>query len=199
MTDDDAVPGEEAAGSLEPAFPDASLLGLDLPDDREQAVGVLLDALATARVSADSYLEDLQRVAAEFENFRKRAARERDETMARASQRLVQALLPVLDSFDQAFAHKAQTPGEEQVLAGVRGTFHQLMDVLAKEGLEIVPSAGEDFDPAVHEAVAGGGDGDLLVAQELRRGYTLKGRVLRPAMVVVAPRAEAGDAGESEG
>lgn len=200
MTDETPAPDEAAAGSLEPAWADPSLLGLDLPDDREEAVGVLFDALATARVAADSYLEDLQRVAAEYENFRKRAVREREETVARAAQRVVQALLPVLDSFDQAFAHQAQTPGEEQVLAGVRGTFHQLMDVLSKEGLEAIPAAGEDFDPQVHEAVAGGGDGDLVVSRELRRGYTLKGRVLRPAMVVVAPRPDtSGGAGESEG
>ena len=94
----------------------------------------------------------------------------------------------------------AQTPGEEQVLAGVRGTFHQLMDVLSREGLEAIPAAGEAFDPQVHEAVAGGGEGDLVVTQELRRGYALKGRVLRPAMVVVASRPdEPGGAGESEG
>ncbi|MBM3695428.1 MAG: nucleotide exchange factor GrpE [Actinobacteria bacterium] len=156
--------------------------------------------MATARGAADSYLEDLQRVAAEFENFRKRAAREREDTVARAAQRVVQALLPVLDSLDQAFAHQAQTPGEEQVLAGVRGTYFQLMDVLSKEGLEMTPGVGEPFDPQVHEAVAGGGEGDLVVAQEMRRGYTLKGRVLRPAMVVVESRAGAPEAsGESEG
>jgi len=189
--------GDEAS-SLEPAWPDPSLLGLELPDDRDEAVGVLFDALATTREAADAYLEDLQRVAAEFENFRKRAAREREDTVTRAAQRVVQALLPVLDSFDQAFAHRAQTPGEEQVLAGVRGTFHQLLDVLSKEGLEMIPAVGEDFDPEVHEAVAGGGEGDLMVSQELRRGYALKGRVLRPAMVVVAPRLAEG-AGESEG
>jgi len=201
MPDDDApaVPTEEAPGSLEPDSSDPALLGVELPDDQEAAVGVLLDALATARLAADSYLEDLQRVAAEFENFRKRAAREREETVARAAQRLVQALLPVLDSFDQAFAHQPQTPSEEQLLAGVRGTFHQLMDVLSKEGLEIIPAGGEDFDPEVHEAVAGGGEGDLMVAQEMRRGYTLKGRVLRPAMVVVASRPPSETTGESEG
>ncbi len=201
MTDEatPVTPDAGGAGSLEPAYPDSSLLGLDLPDDREEAVGVLLDALATARIAADSYLEDLQRVAAEFENYRKRAAREREDIVVRAAQRVVQALLPVLDSFDQAFAHRAQTAGEEKVLAGVRGTFHQLMDVLSKEGLEIIATVGEDFDPEVHEAVAGGGDGDLMVDRELRRGYTLKGRVLRPAMVVVAPRPQAKAAGESEG
>ena len=199
MADAPSTPadGDEAAVPETARF-DTSLLGLDLPDDREEAVDVLLDALATTREAADAYLGDLQRVAAEFENFRKRAARERDETISRAAQRVVQALLPVLDSFDQAFAHRAQTPGEEQVLAGVRGTFHQLLDVLSKEGLELIPAVGEEFDPQVHEAVAGGGEGDLMVSQELRRGYTLKGRVLRPAMVVVAPRL-AEDAGDSEG
>jgi molecular chaperone GrpE len=183
---------------LEVARPAASALGVDLPEDDAAAVDVLLDALATARASADSYLDDLQRVAAEFENFRKRAAREREEIVARSSQRVVAALLPVLDSFDQAFAHQPQTPAEEQLLAGVRGTFHQLMDILAGEGLEMVPGVGEDFDPEVHEAtaVASGGDGPLVVAEELRRGYTLKGRLLRPAMVVVEPRPAPGEDGE---
>jgi len=189
----------------EPAEPKAALempgpaaeLGLDLPEDDTAAVEVLLDALATARASADSYLDDLRRVAAEFENFRKRAAREREDIVAHSSQRVVQALLPVLDSFDRAFAHQAQTPGEELLLAGVHGTFHQLMDILAGEGLEAVPGVGEDFDPAIHEAtaVAGSGDGPLVVAEEFRRGYTLKGRLLRPAVVVVEsrPPAEGGE------
>ncbi|HUU62213.1 MAG TPA: nucleotide exchange factor GrpE [Acidimicrobiia bacterium] len=194
-------PREPEVG-LEVARPAAAELGLDLPADDTAAVEVLLDALSTARASADSYLDDLRRVAAEFDNFRKRVAREREDVVARSSQRVVQALLPVLDSFDQAFAHRAQTPGEEQLLAGVRGTFHQLMDVLAGEGLEIVPGVGEEFDPTVHEATAvvAGGDGPLVVAQELRRGYILKGRLLRPAMVVVgsgpASPTAAGENGE---
>ena len=187
-SDPDAADGTGASeAGLEALRPAAAGLGLDLPEDAAAAVEVLLDALATARLSADAYLDDLQRVAAEFENYRKRAAREREETVTRASQRLVQALLPVLDSFDHAFAHQAQAPGDEQLLAGVRGTFHQLMDILSAEGLEMVPGVGEDFDPAVHEAtaVAGSREGHLVVAEVLRRGYLLKGRLLRPAMVVV--------------
>ena len=188
---DDGLAEPEAA--MEVARPTAAELALDLPDDDTAAVEVLLDALATARASADSYLDDLRRVAAEFENFRKRAAREREDIIARSSQRVVQALLPVLDSFDRAFAHQAQTPGEEQLLAGVHGTFHQLMDILAGEGLEAVPGVGEAFDPTVHEAIAvtGSGDGPLVVVEEQRRGYTLAGRLLRPAMVVVEPRPSA--------
>jgi molecular chaperone GrpE len=192
--------GEPEAG-LEALRPAAAELGLDLPEDDVAAIEVLLDALATARLSSDSYLDDLQRVAAEFENYRKRAARERDDIVARSSQRLVQALLPVLDSFDHAFAHQAQTPGEEQLLAGVRGTFHQLMDILTGEGLEMAPGVGEDFDPAVHEAtaVAGSGEGHLVVAEVLRRGYMLKGRLLRPAMVVVQPLPAGPDAAGENG
>jgi len=177
--------GAAPAGSGAPV-PAAADLGIDLPEDHDEAIDALLEALATARASADAYLDDLQRLAAEFENYRKRAAREREEIVERSTQRLVEEMLPVLDSFDQAFAHETQTPGEEQVLAGVRGTFHQLMDVLGREGLAMVPGAGSPFDPNHHEAVGGGGDGDLVVARELRRGYSLKGRVVRPALVIVA-------------
>jgi molecular chaperone GrpE len=179
--DEGAAP--EGSGAPMPAAAD---LGIDLPEDHDEAIDALLEALATTRASADAYLDDLQRLAAEFENYRKRAGREREEIVERSTQRLVEEMLPILDSFDQAFAHEPQTPGEEQVLAGVRGTFHQLVDVLGREGLEMVPGAGSPFDPNYHEAVGGGGDGELVVARELRRGYSLKGRVVRPALVIVA-------------
>ncbi len=193
--EDPATELPPAEGALELA----NAVGIDLPDDHEEAVGVLLDALATARQSADDYLDDLQRVAAEYENYRKRMEREREEIVTRSSQRLIEALLPVLDSFDHAFAHEAQNPGEAQILAGVRSTFHLMTETLSKEGLQRIPTLGEPFDPEVHEAVAGGGDGDLVVTEELRAGYTLNGRVLRAAMVTVATPnetpAEQSDAG----
>jgi molecular chaperone GrpE len=181
-------PGEPAP--MEAGPPTPATLGLDLPGDRDEAIDVLVDAVATARAAADRYLDDLQRIAAEYENFRKRVKRDRDEVVARSSQRVIESLLPVLDSFDQAFAHEPQSPSEEKLLAGVRGTFHQLMDVLGREGLEMVPGVGAPFDPNVHEAVSGGGDGHLVVAQELRRGYVLAGRVIRPALVAVAAEDE---------
>jgi molecular chaperone GrpE len=159
----------------------------ELPDDPAEAIEALKATVSTARTEAAERLDDLQRVAAEFENFRKRAERERIETMERASQRLVEALLPVLDSFDGAFAHEAQNPGEELLQKGITSTFHQLMEILEREGLAVIETDGVAFDPAVHEAVTGGIGDDLVVAQEMRRGYTLGGRVLRPAMVAVAP------------
>ncbi len=184
MTDDvleEAVVGEVVADAVLP----------DLPEDPAEAISVLEQALEEARASDAARLDDLQRVAADFENFRKRAVREQLELAARASQGLVEALLPVLDSFDAAFAHEAQNPGEEQLLAGIKGTFHQLMSVLGAEGLEVIPTVGEAFDPEVHEAVSGGTGDDLLVSGEMRRGYTLAGRVIRPALVSVEPAAPA--------
>ena len=188
---DDALDREVVAAEIVEAGSggNAPLLdpAIELPDDPEALAAVLLDALGTSRATADAYLEDLQRLAAEYENFRKRTARKREELIARSTERLVVALLPVLDSFEAAFAHEAHTPGEESLLEGIRSTFHQLRDVLGREGLEMIPACDEPFDPSVHEAMYGGGDGDLVVTEELRPGYTLGGKVLRPAMVVVGP------------
>jgi len=165
---------------------------IDLPEDPEQAVDFLTEELAQARQSAESYLDDLRRIAADFENFRKRAARDRDEIVERASQRLVASLLPVLDSFDAALGAD-QDEGQERVVAGLRNIHQQLMSVLRAEGLEPIQAVGQPFDPVLHEAVSGGGDGHLVVTAEARRGYTLKGRVLRPALVEVAAEDMSGD------
>lgn len=170
---------EESAGTLSPLL-------IDLPEAPEEAVPVLIEALAELKLALDARTEDLQRVAAEFDNFRKRMLRDRDELMLRANQRLVEALLPVLDSFGNALAHEARTPGEEALLGGVESTHQLLLDVLAKEGLETIPAVGEPFDPNLHEAVMGGGAGELIVTTEMRPGYTLGGRMIRPSMVGVA-------------
>ncbi len=148
---------------------------------------MLLAELGEARDAAESYLDDLQRVVADFDNYRKRIQREQKETVARASERVVVNLLAVLDSFDVAFTHDPQTPAEEKLIAGMRSTYQLLLDVLSKEGLEPIVAEGVPFDPEVHEAVQAPqeGDGTLIVSQELRRGYTLAGRVVRPAMVAV--------------
>ena len=166
----------------------AADLGIDLPDDQADAVAALLDALATARGEAGEYLMTMQRVAADYENYRKRVERDHDENVNRASQRVVERLLPALDSFDAALAYEPQSPSEDKILEGMRGTHTQLMDILAAEGLAPIAAAGAAFDPAVHEAVAGpqgDGEGQLVVAQELRKGYQMRGRVVRPSLVVV--------------
>jgi molecular chaperone GrpE len=163
-------------------------LGIELPDDPDAAQALLLRELAEARQEAGEYLETLQRIAADFDNFRKRVERDQTENVQRASQRLIEALLPTLDTLDAALAFETQTDGEAKMLEGVRGTHTQLLETLAREGFGPIDAAGHPFDPSVHEAVAGPteqGDGDLVVATELRRGYVMRGRVIRPSLVMV--------------
>jgi molecular chaperone GrpE len=163
-------------------------LGIELPDDPEAAQALLLRELAEARQEAGEYLETLQRIAADFDNFRKRVERDQTENVQRASQRLIEALLPTLDTLDAALGYEAQTDREAKMLDGVRGTHGQLLETLAREGFQPIEAAGHPFDPAVHEAVAGPpeqGESDLMVASELRRGYVMRGRVIRPSLVMV--------------
>lgn len=183
---DDGEVVEAEIVATPPDSPEA--LGLVLPEDAAEAVPLLLQELAEARTSGESYLDDLQRVVADFDNYRKRVQREQSEGSGRASAKLVMSLLPVLDSFDVAFTHEAETSGEEKLLVGMRSTYQLLIDTLSKEGLEPIAALGERFDPELHEAVQvpdNPDGGDLLVTQELRRGYLLGGRILRPALVAV--------------
>jgi molecular chaperone GrpE len=208
---DKAIPGEETpvdltVPELNPPDPDSGeALGstagepageaievidipqIDLPEDPEEAIAVLLSALGDSRAEAAGYLEGLQRVAAEFDNFRKRAIRERNEIVERASQRLIERLLPTLDGLDAALVYQPQTEAEENLLSGMKDIQRLLLEALAADGFEAIEASGVAFDPAVHEAVTGpgdDGDGELTV-QEMRRGYMLRGRVVRAALVAV--------------
>jgi molecular chaperone GrpE len=144
--------------------------------------------LAAARAEAESYLKDLQRVAADFDNYRKRAAREQEAMFARAGERVVKELLPVLDDLERAL-EAAEQHEEAKLEDGVRLVHRQLADVLRKEGLAEIETDGK-FDPHVHEALLAqpGGDGvePGHVLQVLQKGYRLGDRVLRPARVIVA-------------
>lgn len=127
-------------------------------------------------------LDDLQRVQADFANYKKRMLREQTEIASRASRSLIERLLPVLDNLELAIAH-GETGG------GVDLVFKELMTVLGSEGLEPLESDGSPFDPTVHEAVEIHDDDSVdeqTVTKTYRRGYALKGRLIRPAMVVVA-------------
>jgi molecular chaperone GrpE len=186
MTDDtgDIVPAEviEEDQELDPRD-----LGIELPEDPRQAIQTLLRAVVGLRLEAGSYLEDLQRVAADFDNYRKRVLREQSQNVERAAERVTRHLLPVLDSLDAALTTDSDSPSADRVLEGLRGTRSLLLDILAEEGLQPIPSIGAPFDPTVHEAAIAPseGEGALIVTMEMRRGYTLHGRVLRAALVAV--------------
>jgi molecular chaperone GrpE len=166
--------------------PEPHSLGLELPDEPDEAIDMLLGELATAREEATSYLDDLKRVAADFDNYRKRTTRDNSVMLDRATEKVVQGLMPVLDSFDAALGAEPNTETEKQLYSGVLNTREQLLSALKNEGLEVIPTVDESFDPEIHEPVgAPGGNGNLVVTQELRRGYRLRGKVLRAALVVV--------------
>jgi molecular chaperone GrpE len=142
--------------------------------------------LARLRQERDEYLDALRRLQADFENYRKRVQRQQDESVARAAERLVAALLPALDAFDLAAEHLV---GDEHVSpGGLLQAAALLQDILAKEGVERVGEAGDPFDPTAHEAVEHvedeGGEGPV-VDTVLRAGYRYQGRTVRPAMVKV--------------
>jgi molecular chaperone GrpE len=165
-------------------------LGLELPGDQDEAVAMLLEEVEKAREEADSYLDDLKRVAADFENYRKRSMREQAATLDRAAERVVRNLLPVLDTFDAALTTEPKTDSERQLYSGMLSTRQQLLSALQAEGLEVIPTIDEPFDPEIHEPAGapGGRDGQLVVTDELRRGYRLNGKVVRPALVTVDVR-----------
>lgn len=149
------------------------------------------EALAAAQAEAAGHLDDLQRLKAEFDNYRKRVVKEQSSLLERAAASLVLRLLPVLDNFDLAVASAEESRDFERMLKGVEMVFGELKEVLSSEGLTRIPAKGRSFDPNYHEAafeVAGDEDGEPYVAEELRSGYTFKGRVLRPCMVKVARR-----------
>jgi molecular chaperone GrpE len=140
---------------------------------------------------ADENWERLLRVTADLENFKKRAARERTEAAHSASASLLQKLLPVLDNFEMALAaaHSAQGDKLASLQTGIAMIQQQLKGVLAEAGLEEMDATGKPFDPAFHEAVSQqetGGVPEGQVVQQIRKGYRLRDRLLRPAAVVVA-------------
>jgi molecular chaperone GrpE len=141
------------------------------------------DELAQER---DELIDRLQRLQAEFENYRKRAARDQQALVARAHERLVKELLPVLDDLGRAL--EAAEQHEEATLEdGVRLVHRQLMDILAREGLTEIETDGV-FDPHVHEALlAQPSDSEAgTVLEVLQKGYRLGDHVLRPARVTIA-------------
>jgi molecular chaperone GrpE len=153
----------------------------------EDAAAVVESDFAELQKERTDLLDTLRRVQADFENYRKRVLREQTALVERASDRLVEELLPVLDSFDGALVSvSAETPEMEKVRNGVESIRAQLVSVLEKAGLERMEADGAVFDPNEHEAVLqDDGDAEPRVAETMRTGYRLKGRMIRPAMVRV--------------
>jgi len=158
----------------------------ELPEQAEVETAPQSDELEAVTRERDEYLETLQRLKAEFDNYRKRVARDQQELAARAHERLVRELVPVLDDLERAL--EAATDHEEAKLEeGVRLVHRALADALGREGLAEIETAGK-FDPHTQEALLSqpSDEEEGTVLQVLQKGYTLGDRVLRPARVVIS-------------
>jgi molecular chaperone GrpE len=135
------------------------------------------------------------RLSADFDNHRKRTAREREETVCFANESLIGDLLPVLDNLERALATAEGCAGAGSIAEGIRLIHRQIEEVLGRCGLSHLAAAGVPFDPNLHEAVGvvpSGEHPEGTVVSEVRRGFTLKGKVIRPAMVLVSRGSSSG-------
>ncbi len=165
---------------------------------QEDGVQEEVDELAAVTQERDDYLDRLQRLKAEFDNYRKRAARDQESFAARANERLLQELLPVLDDLERAL-DAAERHEEAKLEDGVRLIHQAFSQTLRRHGLEDIETNGR-FDPHVHEALLSqpseAEEGSVL--EVVQKGYRLGDRVLRPARVVVAAPEEVAPGGDAQ-
>jgi molecular chaperone GrpE len=151
-----------------------------------------IENLKTRAAKADENWERVLRITADFDNYKKRAAREREEAIKFANESLMKKLIPVIDNFDMALTAASQPGANAQSLqTGVAMISQQLRSALVESGLEEVDAAGKPFDPNWHEAVSQQETSETAegnVLQQLRKGYKLRDRLIRPATVVVAKK-----------
>jgi molecular chaperone GrpE len=151
-----------------------------------------INQLKEQAAKAEEYRERLLREAADFDNYKKRAARERHESVTYANESLLQKLIPILDTFEMALAASASDGAAAQSLqTGVLMVYNQLKSTLADAGLEEIDARGKVFDPNLHEAVSQQESADIPegeVAQQIRKGYKFRNRLVRPAGVIVAKK-----------
>lgn len=183
---------------------DATVVDADADDGDDEVIdGEVVDPLAAVTAQRDEYLDSLRRLQAEFENYRKRVAKQQTEQAERATVSLVDKLLPVLDALDLAAAHSGNAESDDARALVAASSL--LNGALEKEGLERIDPVGQPFDPNAHEAVGhlpAGAKPDTepdtdeasdeapapegpVVGQVMRAGYRFKGTVVRPAMVMV--------------
>src|SRR5829696_4209478 len=154
-------------------------------EDKESAEADPEDPLATAERERNEYLNLAQRTQADFENYRKRAAREAAAAGERAKSGIVRELLPIVDNLERAITSAEE--GEQHLAEGVRLVHSELIAVLERNGIQQFNPAGDRFDPAEHEALSVRNDGEPgLVLDVVEKGYRANGTVLRPARVVVS-------------
>ena len=182
--DDEAASGADEADETDAPNTEAETTEAEPPKEP-----TLEDQLAASQEAAAKMKEKMLRVAADFENFRRRSSREVDEARQRGTQTAVKDLLPVFDNLERATAHVDDTTDVQSMVKGLEMVHKQFLDVLGKMGIERVASIGEGFDPNVHESIQyeHSDEHDAgVVMNELQPGYRMGRQLLRPALVVVS-------------
>jgi molecular chaperone GrpE len=165
------------------------------PTPAEQSDGE--DPMAGLQADLDRFRDLALRSQADFENYKKRSAREKDDAIKYANSSLLERLLPIVDNFELGLAAARDEGEDSPVFSGMSLVFKQLNDFLTENGLQPIDAVGKKFDPNLHEAIAHEPSDDVpegAVIRQTRRGYRFKDRLLRPTSVVVS----SGPAGEGE-
>jgi molecular chaperone GrpE len=162
-----------------------------MADDPSTLTAEQLEELKQRAAKSDENWERLLRTTADFDNFKKRAAREKQEAVKFANESLLQKLVPVLDTFDMALAaiQNGKNESTQSLQTGITMVHQQLKNALAEAGLEEVDATNKPFDPNLHEALSQKETSEVpegQVVQQVRKGYKLRERLLRPASVIVA-------------
>ena len=177
---------DQSEPSVEEAASDADATAAEMAESASSASEQQGQSLEEElKATQDRYL----RLAAEFENYKKRVQKDQAEYTKYATERLLRELLPVLDNLQRALRHAQQSGGTNGLIEGVELTCKQYLEVLSRFGVRPIPSVGQPLDPAVHQAVATvdpKGQVPNTIVEEYEKGYYLHDRVLRPAMVTVA-------------
>lgn len=180
---DENVAGGNVSNGGEEVLEDVQEISL------EEKILTLEAELKQSKDQANEYLAHLQRLQADFDNYRRRTQKEKEETIKYAAERMVEAMLPILDNFDRAINSTKANQDFNAFSQGVEMIFKQMQNGLEKEGLSAIEAIGQPFDPNLHEAVLRVESEEYpenIVVEELQKGYYLKEKVLRPSMVKVS-------------
>ena len=199
IDDGDQIQGDEDVGAAEPSGLSNNAPKTATQNDANNSINVneqdpiksLEDKLESMTKECQENYDRLLRVSAEFENYKKRSAREMAEVQKYANQSLVRDLLPIIDNLEMAIKSAAESTGNTDgcLLDGVELTYKEILKVFEKNNIEQIAAIGKPFDPNFHEAVMREESDEYpenTVANELQKGYLMHDRLIRPAMVVVA-------------
>jgi len=160
-------------------------------EEKKEGEGLSLEKLKEKAALADDYYDQLLRLRADFDNYRKRVNKERQEYQQIAREEVIYGLLEVIDNFERAMLAAEKTKSLKGIFEGVKLIHKQLNDFLSNYGVNVIKAEGKKFDPEYHEAVGHeetDKHGEDIVTEEVLKGYTFKDKVLRPSMVKVAKK-----------